>query len=119
MRNFMAIVKALADDNRIRIIMALQGRELCVCQITELLGLAPSTVSKHLSLLKQAWLIDSRRQGRWTYYSLAQHPPAAKEALCWVQKALAKEGRIEQDRKRLKEILKTNPETLCKTQCQG
>ena len=47
------------------------GRELCVCQIVELLGLAPSTVSKHLAILKQARLVDSRKEGRWMFYRLA------------------------------------------------
>jgi DNA-binding transcriptional ArsR family regulator len=47
-REFMALTKALADENRIRIFLALKDQELCVCQITELMGLAPSTTSKHL-----------------------------------------------------------------------
>ena len=69
MRDFMAIVKALADENRVRALMALRERELCVCEIIELLGLAPSTVSKHLSILYQAGLLESRKDGRWVYYS--------------------------------------------------
>ena len=63
MREFMNITKALADANRVRMLLALRGRELCVCQITELFGLAPSTMSKHLSILYQAGLVDFA-QGR-------------------------------------------------------
>ena len=48
MREFMNITKALADENRVRALLALRKGELCVCQITELFGLAASTVSKHL-----------------------------------------------------------------------
>jgi hypothetical protein len=48
MRDLMAVLKALADENRVRILGAVHHRELCVCQIVELLGLAQSTVSKHL-----------------------------------------------------------------------
>ena len=48
MREFMRITKALADANRVRVLLALAGRELCVCQITELFGLAPSTMSKQI-----------------------------------------------------------------------
>ncbi len=118
MRNFMATTKALADENRVRIIMALQKGDLCVCQITELLGLAPSTVSKHLSILKQAWLIDSRKSGRWIYYRLAEDDSVVNEALCWVQKALKKDKQIKEDRKRLNEILKMDAEELCKKQNQ-
>ena len=57
MREFMAITKALSDPNRVRILLALRRGELCVCQITELFGFAPSTVSKHLSILHHAGLI--------------------------------------------------------------
>ena len=52
MRDLMAVIKALADENRVRILMTLGPKELCVCQIVELLGLAPSTVSKHMAILK-------------------------------------------------------------------
>ena len=69
MRSFIAITSALSDPNRVRVLMALHKRgELCVCQIVELLGLAPSTVSKHLFILKSAGLVDARKQGRWMYY---------------------------------------------------
>ena len=60
MRDVVTIAKALSDENRVLILTILEGRELCVCQVIELLGLAPSTVSKHLSILKQARLVDGR-----------------------------------------------------------
>ncbi len=63
--------KAVADRTRIRILKLLEGGELCVCQIVAVLGLAPATVSKHLSLLKGAGLLRARRDGRWAYYRLA------------------------------------------------
>ena len=72
MRELMAVVKALADENRVRIVLALQPGELCVCQIVELLRLAPSTVSKHMSILEAARLVDRRKQGRWMFYRLAE-----------------------------------------------
>ena len=68
MRDFMNITKALADETRVRILMALRDGELCVCQITELFGMAPSTISKHLSILFQAGLVESRKTERWVYY---------------------------------------------------
>ena len=71
MRDFMDIAKALAEENRVRILCLLRKQELCVCQVIEVLGLAPSTVSKHLSVLYQARLIDSSKQGRWVFYNLA------------------------------------------------
>jgi DNA-binding transcriptional ArsR family regulator len=65
------IASALSDATRVRILMALCGGELCACQIVMLIGLAQSTVSKHLSVLKQAGLVTSRKCGRWIYFKLA------------------------------------------------
>ena len=70
MKDFVAVTKALSDRNRIRALLALRRGELCVCQIIALLGLAPSTVSKHMSILKQAGLVKSRKEERWMHYSL-------------------------------------------------
>src|ERR1017187_5659751 len=120
MREFMNITKALADDKRARALLALRGGELCVCQITELFGLAPSTVSKHLSILFQAGLVESRKEGRWIYYQLAgkKAPLLVREAVEWVEKALANTTQVLEDSQRLKKILKQNPAELCKRQCQ-
>jgi ArsR family transcriptional regulator, arsenate/arsenite/antimonite-responsive transcriptional repressor len=119
MREFMNITKALADSTRIRVLLALRQQELCACQITELIGLAQSTMSKHFYLLKQARLVDSRKDGRWVYYALPgkEASPAVREALNWVQKSLVDEPRIAEDLKNLKEVLKCDPGDLCKKQC--
>ena len=121
MRRFMRITKALADENRIRIIVALKGRELCVCQLIELLALAPSTVSKHLSILKNARLIDSRKQGRWMYYRLAgdEASPRIKTCLSWIFQSVTDSIRVIEDAKRLEEILKIDPEELCSRQAKS
>lgn len=118
MYEFMAVTKALADETRVRMLAALEGGELCVCQLIELLGLAPSTVSKHLSILRGARLIDSRKDGRWMYYRLAQKdsPKMITGALSWLKKSLHTQQRIMHDRKRLEQILKTDPEQLCRKQ---
>ena len=72
MYEFMNMTKALSDQNRIRVLMALRKRELCVCQIIELLGLAPSTVSKHMSILRHARLVESRKEGIWISNTVCQ-----------------------------------------------
>jgi len=120
MRGFMAITKALSDPNRVRMLLALRGGELCVCQITELFGFAPSTVSRHLSILHHAGLILSRKSERWVYYRLpGKHAVlAVREALDWVHKSLAKTEETKADAKKLKEILKTDPAKLCRRQSQ-
>ena len=121
MRTFMAVVKALADENRVRALLALQGRELCVCQIIELLELAPSTVSKHMSILGQARLVDSRKKGRWVHYRLADEdvPTEAREALAWVGNALSGDPQARKDDAHLEQILKLELEVLCKRQAKN
>lgn len=121
MREFMAVTKALADETRVRMLLALRDGELCVCQITELFGLAASTISKHLSILYQAGLVDSRKDGRWIYYSLpAKGAPApAREAIRWVAKSVAEDSRTVEDAARLKKILAMDPVELCKRQCRN
>ncbi len=70
MEETVKIFKALADPNRIRILKMLEQRSLCVCELTEALQLAVSTVSKHLSVLRYAGFINSTKNGKWVYYSL-------------------------------------------------
>ena len=118
MREFMAITRALSDPSRVRILLALRRRELCVCQITELFGFAPSTMSKHLSILHQAGLIRSRKTERWVYYRLPDEPVpvAARSALDWVHQSLAKTEEVKTDAKRLKRILRIDPAAICRRQ---
>lgn len=62
--------KALSDINRLRILKALQTKKLCVCEIRELLGLANSTVSQHLKILKEASFIFEEKDGKWVNYKI-------------------------------------------------
>ena len=119
MKDFLNITKALADENRVRMLMALQGGEQCVCRLTELMGLAMSTVSKHLSILYQAGLVNARKEGRWMYYSLPGKgtPTAAREAVAWVRRSLEGSERITEDEKRMKKVLAMDLGELCKRQC--
>ena len=116
----MNITKALADGHRVRALLALRDGELCVCQITELFGLAPSTISKHLSILSQAGLVYSRKEGRWIYYALPgkDAPAAVRQAVQWVEKSLADNPQVAVDKVTLKKILKQDPADLCRKQCQ-
>jgi DNA-binding transcriptional ArsR family regulator len=109
----------LSDENRVRTLLALRQGELCVCQITELFGLAPSTISKHLSILFQAGLVESRKDGRWIFYQLPGKNASVvvREALDWIEKSLDHNPRVLRDMKQLKMILKQNPAELCKRQC--
>ncbi len=64
------VAKALAHPSRLLMLDALQEKELCVCELQALVGADQSTVSKHLAILKQAGIVEDRRQGGWTYYRI-------------------------------------------------
>lgn len=68
------IFKALSDPNRLRILKMLQSKSLCVCEITDVLKLAASTVSKHLSILKEVGFIIEQKDGKWVNYMINPRP---------------------------------------------
>ena len=111
------IAKALADGSRMRVIAALMSREeLCVCQITEMLQLAPATVSRHMTILQHARLVQSRKEGRWVFYRLtAAFPDLLRQ---WLTGSLAQSEEILADRSRLQTILACDPDDLCRQQKQ-
>jgi len=114
MREFMRVTKALSEENRVRILMFLRKGELCVCQIIEMLGLAPSTVSKHMNILYQAGLVEGRKDGRWIYYRLSDsRSPAIRGAIRWINAAIAKNERVLADAKRLEAVKKMDKAELC------
>ena len=118
MRATLRITKALADLQRVRILMMLQPGELCVCQIVEVLALAPSTISKHLSILSAAGLVDFRKEGRWAYYRLPQGSAGAyaRPVLKWLGDTLKNDQTIEQDAKKLRTVVSCDPGSLCRRQ---
>jgi len=117
MDDFMNVTKALSDENRVRAVMALKKRELCVCQIIELLGLAPSTVSKHMSILRQAKLIEGRKEGLWMHYSLPKKPSVEiSQALKWVCGTLENNSKIQADSRKMEKILNMKLEEICQKQ---
>ena len=114
----MRVTKALADIQRVRVLLLLRKGELCVCQIVEVLGLAPSTVSKHLSLLSSAELVEVRKDGRWAYYRLpdGEAGESASPLLEWLAQALQGDEMIEQDARTLTEVLALDPEEVARKQ---
>ena len=117
MEETLAITKALADGNRLRVIMALTGyNELCVCQITEILGHATPTISRHMSVLQNAGLVKSRKEGRWVYYGISQSFPL--QLLQWLKEAVGNTEEIARDKEKLTTILSDGLDALCRTQRQ-
>jgi len=72
MKNSAEIFKALSDETRLKIMILLTDRELCVCDLERILATTQTKISRHLSTLKYNNLVKSRREGQWSYYSLAE-----------------------------------------------
>lgn len=103
---------AVSDATRLRLLQALAGGELCACQLVALVGLANSTVSRHLAVLEQAGLVEHRKSGRWVHYRLARPTPLARMLL----RTLTGLTELEPDRRRLNTLRTTDREALCRQQ---
>lgn len=118
MRATLRVTKALADLQRLRILMMLGPGELCVCQIVEVLALAPSTVSKHLSVLSAAGLLDCRKDGRWAYYRLPEGAAGAfvQPVLSWLAGTLGNDEAVRRDGRKLRGVTACAPANLARRQ---
>lgn len=113
-----ALLRALGDENRMRIVIALRRQPLCVCQIVELVQLATSTVSEHLMILKAAGILTSKKEGRWVYYRVSEEQTTSRadKVLHGVFQGLEEDQHIQRDAKRLAGILQVDPAELCRHQ---
>ncbi len=112
-KQIIKIVKALSDENRIRIIFLLKfKRDLCVCEITEIIGLAQPTISSHLRLLENAGLIESYKDGLWVNYNTSSSlDPFSNVFLEALYENLENDKQIRMDKEKLKTI---NRNVICK-----
>jgi DNA-binding transcriptional ArsR family regulator len=120
-RNFERALKAVGDPTRTRILKLLEHGPLCVCQVQSVLRLAPSTVSKHLSILKAAGLVEDQREGRWIRYRVSEgrDNPYAPRVLALLRGPLGSEPRIVADRERLAQVCVIPLEKLCGAAAAG
>lgn len=69
--NQLRVFKALSHEHRLRVLEALRDGELCACELEAILDAPQSTVASHLRKLRDAGLVRTRKQGKWTYYRIA------------------------------------------------
>jgi DNA-binding transcriptional ArsR family regulator len=114
MREILSITKALSDESRLRALIAVKDGELCLCQIIQVLGLSPATVSKHMNILEQARLVERARRGKWRYYRLASGAAsgAVKRALEWVLEELRHDPRLTEDARMIRKVRRQDLEEL-------
>ena len=115
MRDFEMAVKAAGDPTRIRILKLLEYGGLCVCQVQAVLGLAPSTTSRQLTILKVAGLVEDHRVGKWIEYVLVGESPNphARLVLRLLRGSLGRDPAVIADRSRLREIRAIPLTELC------
>lgn len=111
------VFKALGDRNRLRILAALLcHKELCACQIHEWLGVTGATASKHLSLLVENGLIQSRKEGRWVHYRTNRNSPAIRPLINWIKKQVELDEALQSDLTKLEPVTSCTPVELRKKQ---
>jgi ArsR family transcriptional regulator len=75
MKQFIKVMKALSEPNRVKIVKALLKRAMCVCEIQALTSLAQPTVSKHLKVLEEADLVTFSKESLWVNYRIHRESP--------------------------------------------
>ena len=99
------MLRAFADETRLRILHLLSRGELCVCDIMAVLGAPQSKVSRHLGYLRRAGLVADRKDGLWRHYSLAPAESRFQTSLLrCLDSCLDEGGRLKRDARRIKNI---------------
>lgn len=104
MRQFLKLAKALSGKTRLRIFKMLQHKEMCVCEMQSILGVAQSTVSKHLQVLEDAGLITGNKDGLWVNYKIAEvsHNPYAVPMAQYLTGILDNDPQVVADKEKAK-----------------
>ena len=115
MRELELSLKAAGDPTRTRILKLLESGGLCVCQIQAILGLSPSTISKHLTILRNAGMVEDKRDGKWNEYALTMSStnPYAERVLALLRGSLDRDPLVVADRKRLRKVKAVPLVDLC------
>ena len=113
MKEMVKVFKAVADPNRIRILKMLQQKKMCVCELSAVLGITQPSVSRHLSMLRDAGLVRDERDSQWINYELCEEKvnKYAPVLMGHIRKWINEDPRISRDAAMLKTL---NREKLCK-----
>ncbi|GAB4388696.1 MAG: metalloregulator ArsR/SmtB family transcription factor [Thermodesulfovibrionales bacterium] len=104
MKDLLRLMKLLSDETRVRTLLLLGRKELCVCQIMAVLGVSQPLVSRNLALLEDAGLLAERRQGKLVFYSLRKDlPPRARRLMLLVRDSAGDDPRLAADLESLRD----------------
>ena len=101
MEKLLTLFKATSDETRLRLLVALSHRDLCVCEMTELLGESQPKISKHLSKLRDLHLVLTKRQDKYMVYTLNKDHQALVDVIILVQQHILKDSPLWQDQQHL------------------
>ena len=115
MKEIAIIFKALSDDTRLRVIKLLQERELCVCELMQVLDMSQPRISRHMSVLKNAGFVDDRREGKWVHYFLCNGTDNEdiKRILQSFSQMANDNKLVQEDKKKLKKALRLSEKKFC------
>jgi ArsR family transcriptional regulator len=112
-REYVNVFKALSDPNRIRIVKMLGRRELCMCEIREMLDLSNSTVSKHLTILRDTHLLLDSKDGKWVNFKLngKSEQKFIRSVIALMKGSFEDDEAVQADRKKIHRVHRSN---ICK-----
>lgn len=116
LRKIVSIFKVLGDERRLRMLKILMQRELCVCEVMDILNLPQYEASRHLGFLKEIGLVTDRRDGLWVYYSIPERvktEPFVGELLRLLDRHVSGAEEAAQDLKRLRKRLARRAGNRC------
>ena len=106
------VFKLLSDQSRLRILLMLVRKELCVCQIMGVLGMAQPLVSRNLILLLKAGFLDARREGKMMFYRVKKElPPPLEDLVAIVKNELLDNSLFKDDLQSLKDCTEYQKKT--------
>lgn len=110
MKDAVVLFKALADPTRLRIVLLLRQRELCVCELMFILRMEQSRVSHHMRVLREAGLAEDVREGRWIIYRVPKAAEPLLEDLLSgaLRDRIGQSGEVEADRRKLEACVREN-----------
>ncbi|MEW5746776.1 MAG: metalloregulator ArsR/SmtB family transcription factor [Nitrospirota bacterium] len=94
MKEMLTLFKLVSDESRLRIILLLEEKELCVCQIMGVLNMSQPLVSRNLSLLSRAGFLEDRREGKLMFYRIRKDVPPRQAALLSMMRKFLKDDTI-------------------------
>lgn len=114
MNELVVTAKAFADPTRVRILAALRGGELCVCELSDALGVTQSTLSTHLQVIRDAGLVQTRRDGKWIYYTVSAEMEQLLESVFgFFASTVKNDSTLRRDRQQLAARLKERKGGAC------